>query len=259
VNAVLDSRVDLHETLCILRVRPDGGSVPQFEPGQFTNLGLFDASETPQTAPGPPSELRRAFSFASPPAQRDSAEFYIQRVDDGHFTQHLWKLQPGGRLWLDERVYGNFTLADVPPTSELVLVATGTGLGPYLSMLRQHRGGERWKRCALVHSARHQADLGYRGELEALARRDPTFRYLPTLTREPASSSWSGLRSHVQEIVEPAGFERLAGWPLDPATAHVFLCGNPQMIIDLGGQLAESGFRPHRRRAPGQVHSERYW
>jgi ferredoxin--NADP+ reductase len=251
-NARITSRENLHDSLAILRVRPDSGSVPAFEPGQFTNLGL------PGVEPGTPL-LRRAFTIASSPDDRGEFEFFIQRVDEGELTRRLWELGTGGRVWLDERVYGRFTLAEIPTHADLVLVATGTGLAPYISMLRHYQGRSRWKRCALLHGARSVDDLGYRAELEALAARDASFHYLPTLTRETEGSDWSGLRGRVQTWLDPERFRALTGFALTPESARVFLCGNPEMIADVTARLAEHGFKPHHRRTPGEIHSERYW
>lgn len=251
-NARVVSRRDVHDSLMILRVGTQGGEVPVFEPGQFSNLGLLEDGEEPRL-------LRRAFSIASPASERKHFEFYIQRVDHGAFTTRLWSLQPGDPLWLDPNVYGHFTLADVPPDSDVLFVATGSGVGPFLSMLREHHGKQRWKSAAVIHSARVAADLGYHEELSALAARDPLFRYVPTLTREPLDSGWSGLRVRVQKLFEPECFREIFGRELAIVGTRVFICGNPQMIAELSEELGKRGMRPHRRRTPGHIHTERYW
>lgn len=247
-NARLSERVDVNDSLAIFRVVPDSGIVPAFEPGQFTNLGL----------PGQPS-MRRAFTIASAPAERRHLEFYVNRVDDGRFTPLLWQLEPSAPLWLDSRVYGRFTLEEIAADADLLMIGTGTGIAPYLAMLRAYAHVERWRRCLLLESARRSVDLGYRSELEALAARDPRFGYRPTLTREPEGSGWSGLRGRVQTWLDPARFEDLAGAPLDPSRWHVFLCGNPAMIADVTQLLAPLEFHPHHRHRPGRIHAERYW
>lgn len=251
-NARVVARRDIHDSLMLLRVGRERGEVPAFEPGQFSNLGLLEEGHDPRL-------MRRAFSIASPCSARDYFEFYVQRVDQGVFTTRLWKLEPGDSLWLDPLVYGHFTLADVPPNANVIFVATGSGLGPFLSMLREYQGKRRWKTAAVIHSARHAADLGYHEELTALAARDPDFRYVPTLTREPLHSGWKGLRARVQKLFEPELFSETFGRELTPVDAKIFICGNPEMIVQLSAQLGEQGFRPHRRKAPGHIHTERYW
>lgn len=250
-NARLVERIDATDSLAIFRVAPAAG-VPAFEPGQFTNLGL----------PGE-SRLRRAFSIASPPAQRELVELYVRRVDEGEFTPRLWELEPGAPVWLDPRVYGRFTLEEIPRESDLLMVGTGTGIAPFLSMVRAYRGSGRWRRCVLIESARSAEELAYRAELERSAAEDPSFQYLPTLTREPPSSAWTGLRGRVQAVLEPAAFERATGAalvrPEGAARWQVLLCGNPAMIGSVTELLVPHGFRPHRRREPGEIHAERYW
>lgn len=251
-NATLRTRIDVHASLAIFRISPNEGPLPPFEPGQFINLGL------PGSGSGEGQLLQRAFSIASSPRERWHVELYLRRIDNGEFTPLLWGLEPGARLWLDPRVHGFFTLQDVPRENDLLLVATGTGLAPFVSMIRTYRGRSRWSRCVLIEGARTAEDLGYRSELERTAAADPSILYLPTLTREPESSGWRGLRGRVQNFLEPEQFEQLTGMPLDPGRWQVFLCGNPSMIVEATALLAGLGFRPHRRTEPGQIHTERY-
>lgn len=254
-NATLIERRDVTESLAFFRIAPDAPPVPSFEAGQFANLGLavHDAEAR---------ELRfqrRAYSMGSAPSERLSLEFYLRQVDGGRFTGALFALQRGGRIWLDPNVYGRFTLAPVPPERDVIFVASGTGVAPYVSMLREYAGRGRWRRAVVVESVRESREFGYRAEFEALARRDASFRWLPTVTREPEGGAWTGAHGRIQTLLEPARFERETGIALSPANADVFLCGNPQMVEQVGGRLAELGFRPHSRRNPGQVHVERYW
>jgi ferredoxin--NADP+ reductase len=126
-------------------------------------------------------------------------------------------------------------------------------------MVRTYHGTARWRRCLLLESARTAADLGYRSELERIAREDPSFSYHPTLTRETERSAWAGLRGRLQPLLEPDAFQRLSHHPLDPARWQVLLCGNPEMIASVTELLSRFGFRRHRRSEPGQIHTERYW
>src|SRR5690349_4471973 len=167
-NAQVVARRDVNDSLMVLRVGHEREPLPQFEPGQFSNLGLFEDGVENEEGVGK-RLVRRAFSIASPCSARDYFEFYIQRVDHGAFTTRLWELESGDSLWLDPNVYGQFTLADVPATADVLFVATGSGVGPFASMLREYGGKQRWKSAALIHSARVVADLGYHAELEALA------------------------------------------------------------------------------------------
>jgi ferredoxin--NADP+ reductase len=205
-NAELLERIDVGPTLTIFRVAPVEGPVPAFEAGQFTNLGVGHAP-----APGKRPLLRRALSIASSPNEREHLEFYIRLVEDGELTPRLFELRPGASLWLDSRVYGRFTLEDVPPGSNLLMVATGTGLAPFVSMLRTYRGTDRWRRCVLLESSRCAAELGYRAELVRLESEDPTFTYRPTLDARARAAPERLARA----ARAGAGLARAGGVPAD--------------------------------------------
>lgn len=261
-NATLIERRDLNEVLATVKIRPDAGIVPAFEAGQFATLGLpreiSEASPLPSGIKARPGVrmVRRAYSIASSPRVRDHLELFVVLVDTGRLTPKLWTLHEGDKLWMDERISGRFTLEAVPPDKDLVMIATGTGIAPFISMIRTYRDENRWRRAVLVNGVRYARDLGYREELEALARLDPRFRYIPIVSREP---DWPGLQGHVQQVLKPATYERLIGVPLDPAECHVMLCGNPAMIDSVEALLQNQGFRTHTPDKPGNIHFERYW
>jgi ferredoxin--NADP+ reductase len=164
-------------------------------------------------------------------------------------------MHEGGRLYLKPVVGGTFTLDEVPGGKDLVMVATGTGLGPYISMLRHFRGEDRWRKFVIVHGVRKIADLGYRDELEAAAKSDASVLYLPTVTRE----GWPGLQGRVQDVLFTELYLQRVGAPLSPEQCHVFLCGNPEMVKAVESELVARGFRKHMRREPGNIHKESYW
>ena len=262
LNATIEDRRDPNERCAILRVRPDVLPIPRFLPGQFVQLGLPEiARPRPGAAPidAPPRFriAKRSYSIASSAHDTDGYEFYVALVLEGRLTPELWKLDAGGRCWIDPRPLGSFTLDGIPSGTDLVMVATGTGLSPYLSMLRTHRDDPPWRRFVLIHGVRQAADLAYREELEARERDDAGFRYVPVVSREP--STWTGLHGHVQAALGPEEFEREAGFPLDPTACHVFLCGNPDMVRDVRARLEPSGFRPPTASGPGTLHFEKYW
>jgi len=203
--------------------------------------------------------IRRPYSIASSSRGVNYLEFLIILVERGRLTMRLWKVEQGGRLWVGDRVYGDFTLKGVPPNKDLVLVSTGTGVAPYMSMLRPYRGQGRWRRLVLINGVRKVRDLAYRAELEAAARDDPTITYIPLVPRAREPGEWPGLRGRVQFALEEQVYKRCVGAPLSPNDCHVYLCGNPRMIQDVERMLVPRGFRLHTRKAPGNLHYERYW
>lgn len=263
-NATLIKREDLTDILSLVWVRPDTGMVPAFTPGQFFRLGLPRGA-----APGLPGAggtragrirlTRRAYSVASSPTVTEAAEFFVVRIEEGKLTPRLWELLPGDRLWMDDEAKGEFRLELAPPGRDLVMVSTGTGIAPFMSMLRTYLGQRRWRRFVLINGTRRADELGYGAEVEALVRADPTVVYIPLVSREPPDSLWPGLRGRVQTVLEPQTYERLIRAPLDPEHGHVFLCGNPQMIDDVERLLETRGFRTDTHQQKGNIHFERYW
>ncbi|MCB9919292.1 MAG: ferredoxin--NADP reductase [Planctomycetes bacterium] len=251
-NAVLVARRDFAPGLASFFVRPD--ALVSFVPGQFTRLGL------PFTDHG--SEfVRHAYSFASAP-NADACEFLVRLVPGGALTPGLFDLEIGDPLWVEPRVHGKFTLDAAPDSDELVLVGTGTGIAPYRSMLKSGSVHDRFRRVVLVHGARYVHDLAYREEFEQMAAIDDDFEYLATVTVEPDEADHGLGRLHrgrVLRLLEPDLYREATGHELVPERCQVFLCGNPAMITDATLLLEERGFRKHRTRLPGHIHSERFW
>ena len=261
LNATITHREDLTGELAVFKVSPDAAMEP-FVPGQFTTLGLPkpESEINPNRRRRGPQLVRRAYSIASSPDAMNDLEFYVVVVDGGKLTPRLWDLHEGDRLFMDPTCKGHFTLDGIPDGQVLVCIATGTGLAPFVSMMRTYRGTGRWKKLVIIHGTRLAKDLGYRAELEQAAHEDDSIIYLPACTREPDTSNWQGLRGRVHITLEPEFFEREVGLPLDPANSHLFLCGNPAMIDQCEEELQDRGFVIQNRDHPdGNVHFERYW
>lgn len=266
LNAVVSQRMEVSPGLIILQVVPDDFEVPEFEAGQFAVLGL--PGSTPRYIPSDleeetrPAEklIKRAYSIASSSTTKNFVEFYISLVHSGALTPRIFALERGDRIWISPKISGLFTLSRVPSDQHVLLVATGTGLAPYMSMLRSELvcGGPR--RFGVLHGARHSWDLGYQSELLALQRMCSNFAYIPTISRpdeEPVA--WPGRAGYLQDLWQSRVVEEAWRVAVEPTNTHIFLCGNPRMIEDLSRILREEGFREHTPKEPGQVHVERYW
>ncbi len=265
-NAILVQKLEVSPGLVILRVVPDGWDLPEFLPGQFTVLGL--PGRAPRCEGCDPEEdtvdsdklIKRAFSVASSPSARDYIEFYVVLVPSGALTPRLFALSNGDRLWLSKKVTGTFTLQDTPADKHLVLVSTGTGLAPYMSMLRTQLECGDQRRFAILHGVRHSWDLGYRGELMALDRMCVNFSYVPIISRpKEEAAPWGGATGYVQHLWGSAHVPEVWGFTPSPDDTHVYVCGNPAMIEDVMEVLEREGFREHKKKAPGQIHVEKYW
>jgi len=266
LNAHLLQKVEVSPGLAIFRVAPDGWELGDFVPGQFAVLGLPGsaprcdlASEEDEPA-RPDKMIKRAYSIASSSVAKEYMEFYVVLVEAGALTPRLFALEQGDALWLGRKFTGKFTLDRVPEDKHVVLVATGTGLAPYMSMLRTHlvHGGPR--RFAVFHGARHSWESGYRSELLMLARLCPNLFYLPAISRpneEPLP--WSGETGYVQDLWKKTPLAAEWGHQPTPDDTHVFLCGNPGMVDDMVDRLGKEGLTEHTKKTPGQIHVERYW
>ncbi|MEO5373134.1 MAG: ferredoxin--NADP reductase [Alphaproteobacteria bacterium] len=265
-NATLIGRIDITPQLVILQVRPDE-SVPDFTPGQYMVLGLLpEAPRLPEATPvedAPTATngkmIRRAYSISSGSRQRDFLEFYVSLVSNGELTPRLFAMKAGDRLFVGPRAKGMFTVNDLPPDANLLMVATGTGLAPYISMLRTNVLEGRGRKVAVLHGASYSWDLGYRGELEGLSRVRNNFAYLPVVSRPEVDRDWQGRTGRLPSWLENPALAEGCGFPLSPTTAHVFLCGNPGMIEQAEAVLTARGYVVDERGTAGTLHREKYW
>jgi len=266
MSAVVAQRIDVAPDLIILRVAPDGWEMPDFAAGQYAVLGMPASAPRcpgidPEAQPADPDKMiRRAYSIASSSVARQYLEFYVALVRSGELTPRLFMLRVGDRVGIGRKITGMFTLSQVPPESHLVLVATGTGVAPYMSMIRTALSVSSPRRFAIIHGARHSWDLGYHAELMSLAHVCPQLTYIPVVSRpDEEPISWGGKTGRCQGIWTARVIDEAWGFHLDPTNTHAFLCGNPAMIADMGSILAGEGFQEHSRKSPGQIHLEKYW
>lgn len=231
-----------------------------FTAGQFVSAVAEDGKGKQQT---------RAYSIAS--AERGNRfDLCVNRVEEGFFSNHLADLPdlPVGSTIQIHGPHGHFILRE--PMVDSILVATGTGIAPmrgFTQWLFPEDGPDRseGKQIWLIYGTRHETELYYRDEFEALAARTPNFHYLPTLSR--AHEGWTGLRGYVQEhvsrVVERRALElglKLPVDPVDPATPaadlhfdiHAYICGLNDMVSGVRERL--NGFGWHRK----QIVFERY-
>jgi ferredoxin--NADP+ reductase len=231
------------DRLFSLQVDAEVGS---FEPGQWVKLALPVAGEF----------VARPYSFVNGPKDRPH-EFYYNTVPEGHLSHRLARLEPMDVVFLAPGASGLFTLAEVPDAESLWLIATGTGLGPFLSMLRCDTPWQRFRRVVLVRAVRNAADLTYRDPLEAVRKAHPDqFRMVSFVSREKHAGSLAG---RVPEAIADERLERAAGVELSARSAQVMLCGNPDMVLDVTDALKARGLRRHRHREPAHIAVEPYW
>ena len=265
LNAIVTQRIDFAPGLMILRVAPDGWELPAFKPGQFSVLGLAASAPRAETAspespvPAADAFIRRAYSIASSSNERDYLEFYIAHVQSGALTPRLFSLSVGDRVYLAPKATGMFTLDQVPQNQNLIFIGTGTGLAPYMSMIRTQVEANEPRRIFVLHGARNSWDLGYRTELFYLQRLAPNFTYVPTLDGpETEAVPWKGYVGFAQDLWKQGVIDQAWGFKPTPTNSHTFLCGNPLMIEAMTEVLVKEGFTVHSKQTPGQIHIEEF-
>ncbi len=220
--------------------------IEPYEAGQFIKLGLEIDGEI----------IGRPYSIVNPPHQRP-LDFYFITVPQGLLTQRLQKLQPGDDIMIAPRAAGFLVLSEVPKARHLWLISTGTGIGPFLSILRSYNAWQRFERVTLVHAVRTAAELTYLEEINLVAAQHAQqFNYIPFVSREQYEFALSG---RVPQAIADGRLEQRAGIAINAADSQIMLCGNPQMVEDVMKVLVERGLKKHKRRDPGQISVENYW
>jgi len=229
----------------------------RFRSGEFVMIGLMGDNTNASGRP-----LLRAYSIASP-AYAEELEFLSIKVPDGPLTSRLQRIQPGDQVFLGRKPVGTLVTDALLPGKRLFLLSTGTGLAPFLSLIRDPDVYDRFSQIVLVHCTRQVSDLAFRDVLESQLAGDPLvqdqallqFHYLPTVTREAFRTTGrigalidSGRLFH-EPLAGPAHFE--------PETDRVMMCGSMAMIRELQVRFAQLGFREGSNAAPGDFVIER--
>ena len=211
-----------------------------FEAGQFVRIALDE-------------QVARPFSFVNPPDD-PVLEFYGIVVPEGPLSPKLAALKAGDRLLVASNPAGFLVLSEVPESETLWLVSTGTGIAPFLSILRTGTPWRRFRNVVLVHAVRHARELVYRDMIQGISK-EHALRYVTFVSREAAPGSLAG---RIPAAMRDGRLEAAAGLALGQSS-HVMLCGNPDMLRDGAAALAERGLRKHRRRNPGHITVESFW
>ena len=211
-----------------------------------------------RAAADPDRMIRRAYSIASESRADEYLEFYLTVVMSGELTPRLFNLKVRDRLYVGPKAVGVFTL-DKAPGKHILMIGTGTGLAPYMSMLRSELVCNGPRQFVVVHGARYSWDLGYRTELTGLARHCGNFHYVPVITRPQEDVTWRGRSGYLQNVVASSAIEEETGLPLTPENFDIFLCGNPGMIETVISWAEARGFVRDKGHDIGTLHTEEYW
>ena len=242
-----------NDGLMSLRVHRDAAY--GFVPGQFARIGLKkEAGEV----------IWRAYSIVSAPHEA-FLEFFLVIVPTGEFSSRVARLKLGDTMFVEKQSQGFLTADRFKDGRDLWLIATGTGLAPYISMVRDHVLWQQFENIVIVLSVRERSDLGYTEELKFLADNSPRsgsakLQFVTTLTRDkPDAQADGALGGRINALIESGELERAASLPLSDEHSRFMLCGNPDMVEGMRALLKSRGFRMNRKLEPGHIIVENYW
>ena len=240
--AEIIERRDFSHDLWSIRIKAEGKL--NFQPGQYATFGVVEDGKV----------IERPYSIVSSPYE-ETLEFFVELVPDGDLTPHLHKRKTGAPLVMRKVAKGRFTLDLKSGRKKHFLLATVTGLAPFTSMARTlHRD---WKEGRLpeglhlvcIQGASRSWELGYREEMESIAREAPWLTYIPTISRPWEDKDWKGEVGRVEDLMRK--YSDSLG--LDADNAVAYLCGHPEMIEKGKGILQRRGF------AKEWLREEQYW
>ena len=191
-------------------------------------------------------------------AQDDALiEIHFNRIPEGPLSNRLAQLEPGDAIEIATPPHGFMVLDEVPAGHTLWLFATGTAIGPYLSILAEAGVWQRFEQVRLVYGTRLVSELCYRDRLDQLQlQHAEQFRWLACVSREATAGCLPG---RITDLLSNGVLEQRFGDELNGTGVQVMLCGNPAMIEEMQVLLDARGLHKNLRRKPGQVTIERYW
>jgi ferredoxin--NADP+ reductase len=234
-TATVIDRKELSEDLWLVRVDP-GGRL-SFKAGQCATLGVDHGEK----------RIERAYSIVSSPYEEGALEFFVELVPQGELTPHLYKLHKGDKLLCRKIAKGRFTLDLKSGRTNHFLLATVTGIAPFVSYVRTlYRD---WKSGGSPMPGEHKLfclqggsrswEFGYREELERVAAEVPWFRYVATISRPWEDATWKGETGRVDDLIRKYADE----WGLRPGNTTGYLCGHPSMCENGRGILSRAGWQ----------------
>ena len=216
----------------------------EFKAGQFVRIALEIDGEI----------VARPYSLVNSPAEPE-LEIFFNIVPQGPLTPRLAVLQQGDVIRVADRTSGFLTIDQVPAARHLWMLATGTGVGPFVSILKTTEAWQRFEKIVLVYSVRTAHDLAYQDVIAGINEAYQQFSFVPVITRESVPRT---LNARIPDALQSGQLEELAGIGMNPEDSHVMMCGNSAMIADVNKLLEQRSMRKHLRREPGHITTEKY-
>lgn len=215
-----------------------------FESGQFVRVALDIDGE----------RVARPYSLVNT-VNDEYLEIYFNIVEEGPLTPKLAALDVGDEIFVTDRANGFLTISELPACKNLWLLATGTGVGPFLSILKSEAVWQRFEKVVLGYSVRDASELSYREQIASIEQQHTAqFAFVPFITREKVAGA---MNQRMTDSIEDGSFEQTAAIDFNQH-CHVMMCGNSAMISGVTELLEERSLRKHRRRDPGHITTEKY-
>ncbi len=216
-----------------------------FEAGQFVRVGVNDGEDV----------LARPYSLVNTP-EEPYLEVYFNIVEEGPLSPRLFALEAGDEVLVSDNPSGFLTVSEIPDCRHLWMIATGTGIGPFLAILKSDRAWERFDKIILCYSVSLAEELAYQDLIQQIcAARGEQFVYVPIVTREAHAGA---LGRRVTTLMDDGSLEKHTGIAITADDSHVMMCGSSEMITDVSAALTARGMKKHRRRDPGHFTTEKY-
>lgn len=217
-----------------------------FESGQFVRVGLEIDGEI----------VARPYSLVNTP-NSSALEIYFNIVPEGPLSPRLFDLQAGDDIMVATKPAGFLTISEVPQSNNLWMLATGTAIGPFLSILKGEAVWKKFSKVTLCYSVRTREELAYLNTIEQIDEQHvEQFCFVPLITREDDDHA---LRERIPQSINNGNLESRANTPMSGDDSHVMICGSTDLITEVSAILDSRGMRKHRRREPGHYTSEKYY
>lgn len=222
-----------------------------FQAGQFARLQVEVENDE-----GDLEAFANPYSFINTPDE-EYIEVYFDVVPNGKVSNGLAALQSGDSIEIAQPCVGFFVLSKTPEARHLWMLSTGTGIGPYLSMLKTDEAWERFEKIILVHAVPLANELCYADTIQTFAEQYPDkFQFIPVVSREDHQGA---LKGRIPELIKNGALEEKAELIINKENSHIMLCGNSGMLKDSKAILKERDMDRHLNHKPGHVSAEQYF
>lgn len=222
--------------------------IQPFYAGQFAKLAIQTAKK---------KYIKRVYSYVNAPHDKN-LEFFITLIPNGMMSNRLYLLNKGEEIFISKTASGFFTMQEIPKCDILWMMATGTAIGPFCSILQEGSGLKEFKKIILIYAVKYANELVYLPLIKKIQKKYNNKLLIQTITSQ--EQHFNSLTGRIPELLNQEKLEKKVGYTICPKTSHIMLCGNPGMVKDTQNILiTKRNLNKHLRRISGHISSENYW